>query len=96
MRLIAASALPWYDVLWTSALGTIVAGAIGGLAAWLAHRRGWLAKPAGAIAGWLRKEGGTISQDVVKVIVDELERRGATARKAPAKTTAAKTTAPKT
>ena len=65
-----------WATIWQSAVGTLVTALLGVAMAWLAHRKGWLAKPAAAVAGWLRTEGGTISTDVVKLIVDELERRG--------------------
>lgn len=65
-----------WAVIWQSAVGTLVTAVLGVLGTWLAHRKGWLAKPAAAVAGWLRAEGGTISADTVKLIADELQKRG--------------------
>lgn len=60
------------DVVWQSAVGTLVTGAVTTTAAYLAHRKGWLAKPAAALAGWLTKNTAVISDDVVKAIAHEV------------------------
>ena len=59
---------PFYDVIYQSAIGAGVTALLGVGATWLAHRRGWLAKPAAALGAWLRAESGPISQAVAKEV----------------------------